>query len=351
MNYTENYHLPQWDETDRIMRVDFNRMCADIDEGLDKNKQATGKLSQHCDAQDKLLSDRLLRLAYNQYLAAQAVEPFPPQIGVFYQDAARDFDTQNGGSLWEGARFVCSGLGGYNFDTFFRQYARTLSNLKMNKAEPAKSSPMLIEICAPAATKLSKFNLSGNISDNVPNTPAPFLLTLTNQDTGEVEHREQIDLVQKEQGILLVTYLQPVTLYLYGGSHYLLKIEPIGDPVFSSDLSFTYGNGTIMMGMGDGKRCQFNASYTMREREESSMGLLILRCNAGGPDGRLTVRWDGEALTPDYVRPCRNGQGLALREMIYVRRGAIPAETSFSVHFDTGEKGTLWFQDWGAILL
>ena len=34
MNYTEKYHLPQWDETDRIMRTDFNQMCADIESGL-----------------------------------------------------------------------------------------------------------------------------------------------------------------------------------------------------------------------------------------------------------------------------------------------------------------------------
>ena len=34
MNYTANYHLPQWDETDRIMRTDFNQMCADIESGL-----------------------------------------------------------------------------------------------------------------------------------------------------------------------------------------------------------------------------------------------------------------------------------------------------------------------------
>ena len=25
MNYTERYHLPQWEETDRIMRTDFNQ--------------------------------------------------------------------------------------------------------------------------------------------------------------------------------------------------------------------------------------------------------------------------------------------------------------------------------------
>ena len=34
MNYTEKYHLPQWEKTDRIMMDDFNRMCADVEEGL-----------------------------------------------------------------------------------------------------------------------------------------------------------------------------------------------------------------------------------------------------------------------------------------------------------------------------
>ena len=34
MNYTKKYHLPQWDETDRIMRTDFNQMCADMENGL-----------------------------------------------------------------------------------------------------------------------------------------------------------------------------------------------------------------------------------------------------------------------------------------------------------------------------
>ena len=34
MNYTTNYHLPQWVETDRIMMEDFNQAMADIDESL-----------------------------------------------------------------------------------------------------------------------------------------------------------------------------------------------------------------------------------------------------------------------------------------------------------------------------
>ena len=39
MNYTENYHLPQWAKSDRILMEDFNRMCADIEAGLTGNAE------------------------------------------------------------------------------------------------------------------------------------------------------------------------------------------------------------------------------------------------------------------------------------------------------------------------
>ena len=34
MNYTENYQLPQWVETDRIMMADFNEAMAKVDQGI-----------------------------------------------------------------------------------------------------------------------------------------------------------------------------------------------------------------------------------------------------------------------------------------------------------------------------
>ena len=34
MNYTTNYHLPQWVESDRILMEDFNEAMANIDEGI-----------------------------------------------------------------------------------------------------------------------------------------------------------------------------------------------------------------------------------------------------------------------------------------------------------------------------
>ena len=40
MEYTTNYHLPQWVESDRIMMGDFNQMCSDLEAGLVSNAQA-----------------------------------------------------------------------------------------------------------------------------------------------------------------------------------------------------------------------------------------------------------------------------------------------------------------------
>lgn len=34
MNYTENYHLPQWKKEDRIMMDDFNAAMANLEEGI-----------------------------------------------------------------------------------------------------------------------------------------------------------------------------------------------------------------------------------------------------------------------------------------------------------------------------
>ena len=38
MNYTEKYHLPQWEETDRIMRTDFNGAMSNLEAGLTEAK-------------------------------------------------------------------------------------------------------------------------------------------------------------------------------------------------------------------------------------------------------------------------------------------------------------------------
>ena len=44
MNYTVNYHLPQWEESDRVMRTDFNQMCVDIEAGIAQAQESAEAL-------------------------------------------------------------------------------------------------------------------------------------------------------------------------------------------------------------------------------------------------------------------------------------------------------------------
>lgn len=64
MNYTKNYHLPQWKETDRVLMNDFNQMCKDIESGIESAKTEAKTSSQ-------ALSERITA-AQNAADAAQA---------------------------------------------------------------------------------------------------------------------------------------------------------------------------------------------------------------------------------------------------------------------------------------
>ena len=44
MEYTINYHLPQWVESDRIMMGDFNEAMANIEEGMSNTATAAAEL-------------------------------------------------------------------------------------------------------------------------------------------------------------------------------------------------------------------------------------------------------------------------------------------------------------------
>ena len=45
MEYTENYHLPQWEPTDRVLREDFTGAMSDIDDALKANADSVTDLA------------------------------------------------------------------------------------------------------------------------------------------------------------------------------------------------------------------------------------------------------------------------------------------------------------------
>ena len=45
MKYTENYHLPEWEPTDRVLREDFNKAFKDIGDTLKANADSVTELA------------------------------------------------------------------------------------------------------------------------------------------------------------------------------------------------------------------------------------------------------------------------------------------------------------------
>jgi hypothetical protein len=77
MNYTEKYHLPQWEETDRVMRTDFNDAMAGIETGIEsvrtEARQADAELTKKVTAAQKTADTARTEAAQKPYVVGTYV--------------------------------------------------------------------------------------------------------------------------------------------------------------------------------------------------------------------------------------------------------------------------------------
>lgn len=93
MNYTENYHLPQWVESDRVQMEDFNEAMANIEEGLTQartsDEQILAILAAGLTPSGKTAQSG--RVTITPSMAAETVLltfPFVPQVALVEIEAA-----------------------------------------------------------------------------------------------------------------------------------------------------------------------------------------------------------------------------------------------------------------------
>ena len=125
MNYTEKYHLPQWEESDRVMRTDFNQMCADINNGLDANAQAAQTAQTTANT---ALNTAQSALAHKNYVTGtyegtgsyqEIIVGFRPSAVIICRMITGDVETSDAGTCY---LFVMDG-GHFDFrDNGFRVY-------------------------------------------------------------------------------------------------------------------------------------------------------------------------------------------------------------------------------------
>ena len=81
MEYTQNYHLPQWVETDRILMDDFNGMASAIDAALKTNADS---LSAETAARESAVAAKgNCRIVYGSYTGTGKTGPSNPCVLTF----------------------------------------------------------------------------------------------------------------------------------------------------------------------------------------------------------------------------------------------------------------------------
>ena len=341
MNYTENFHLPQWDETDRIMRTDFNRMCANMEEGLTRGREEWEQLRTGT-------WDRLCRLAYNHYRAVENMDPFPYQEGVFHQNPAKNPAGVTGTGLWDGVCFTAKNETALTPEVLEAGFRR-ITPLSMVKGNLAACQSMTGNLRVPASGLLRRFNLIGNFYENVPDTPARFQISLTNQETGVVEQAMEVDLSLNVASGSFSYRPADIALHVLGGVDYLVTLQPL-EAVYSAN------NGWINFdphGLADtyGGTGAVAATHTLRELAGGERGAVILHCLITGAGGTLRFTWDGAERQPDAQRMVKARDGRMVRELIYYRDEIIPEDSRISLQFTCATGGSFLFYDWGATLL
>ena len=323
MNYTENYHLPQWEETDRVMRTDFNQMCADIDGGLSELKEKSAAAG---------VETEWIRLAVeNQkrdvYRAAvqQRVHHGPVGISdtMWLNPLASWEDTGGEGHGWDGQYGIYHGT----------QCLLSLDRLRETAVEESYliTSPGAAEQCRRAATSFVS-NAYGTLNTvtmwfwwrtNLDNqNPLPFTIKLIRLDTGAV--------MESPQSMPLNTNYPQLTVNfpLEAKTAYRLEVVLPEEIRFYGEGGFLLGtdqyplNGRIEMTLSGRKAAQ-EIAKSIQAPHETRGALGIMRWQGAGTAALLI---NGTPLPQLRTRAALNALGQPCQETEF-QITALPPET------------------------
>ena len=355
MNYTTNYHLPQWVKDDRIMMEDFNDAMAGIDAGLTgagermDNAEAESQLELAKTREtERVLDRRLFRLMYNHYSMLRSMDPFPRQAGVFYQNPAANADVYNPtpGVLWRDDTAYMSNTDVPESTAEFIAGVKEEQLMQLVKDDLAACKPTIITFTAPAAGEFPISSLTVHYGETFSETKIFYAeWELKNLDTGEVTMKNTL------RGELLpnyITYGLPIGIKpVFCSGRYRLTITPLNAPISATVNASVHPTQL--------KPEFFNAATGRAWRqccccqEDYEEAMVILRFRSGGTGGKMAFTWNGEAVQPAMVRKIPLDNGQIVQENIYYKKGDVPRINELYVSFQCGKGSEFWFYDWGAI--
>lgn len=351
MNYTENYQLPQWEETDRIMRIDFNDAMAGIERGLSHEKTERLALEEQMRlaeagtsaAARTAIQNGLFRLAYNRWYYLTSLAEVPRQVGFFRQGFARDEKSPVGGMLqMEDRLWTANGDAALTLDNL-RPTFKQLSTISSNKS----SDTFSMTFTPPASGWLTALWLTGNYSgntgahnsgactlrmyDDAKNTLLASISTSLHFASTSGAGKKKI----------------PMDYILHGKQKYRIEVQLAALDItcgYQADL-----NGDCLEVIG---RKQETTAFSHRFQldEASQGGMILVHYDTWGTGGGVSMDWQGETFAPYKIRTVTD-QGRTVKEAEFRIGRAIPADSTATLNVRCEKGGEFSLYGWGGMLI
>ena len=289
MDYTKNYHLPQWKKEDRIMMGDFNAMCASIEDGLGlANRTASAA------ATPVSLRSGLFRGTYNHLALLMEMKQRPWQLGALY----RDFD-KGAGNLPAGmaqrpeCAWTTNGGDKLCVDSV-RASLRKVSDISLEK----NCSKLELTFTASGNGWLTGVRMYGRIVNAEAHSEGDCTVRLTDMGTGTaLEQRSSFhfaaSISQMPRQVLMDFLLQ-------AGQRYRLEVT-LDDLNAKPEFKFDPEDDDCLLLTGC-RTPTVSIPYTLALEESALGGLALVRYRFQGAAGTPTLNWDGVTLSPHKIR-------------------------------------------------
>lgn len=354
MDYTKNYHLPQWVDEDRIMRQDFNSAMANIENGLSANR-----------AEHAATAPRLLRLAYNNWQQLSALPEIPHQDGAFRQGFARGenpydpyvpnspetLSAVNGMAQLPDRLWTANWAQPLHINNF-RSTFRVLSSISSENDTDTCS----FTFTPPASGYLYNVVLNGTFSGNQKDAWDRW----TNDGSCTVRIYDDIsnELLQQSPSTLNLNGVSgwgfirvPFAFFLIGKTRYRIEVQ-MKKLEINLDYTLDTSADALVQALELYGRKQETVSFSRQilAGDASQDGLVLVRYLTRGPASSITIDWLGKTLSPHTVRTV-NFRGLEVKEAEFRPGTAVPADSTVTLNIQCGVEGEFSLFDWGAVLV
>ena len=344
MNYTEKYHLPQWEETDRVMRTDFNAAMAGIEEGL--NEANDSAASADAAAEARALA-RLRKLGYDLCQTAARSAATGASLGhakgLVYNGLTTETERAKTSGLYlpEGSSGVW--LGPQTGLTLGRLNAKILDQKTGNRDQYPRPFAQLTfhSVGKGIITKLKIRLVQSSLHYFQPKVIVRCYDLAANTcvyDSGE----QTLDMVQTISSDCIPTVSVPID----ADRDYRLEAEITGPATCTGTYGF--GSESAQSLLGEITPILYTSgtvSGSLSLESPACMALAVIHYTGG--DTIPTAKVKNQAMTPTASRQTTSARGVACTEQEYLLEGSWSGNVALSAAFQsTNQNLTIHDIEW-----